>query len=543
MFDQRQWAELNAFAASFGNNNNNGGGDAGGQVHGQSSNQATSHSQRDQSQQHNGSHFGLHQSGLTDQHMLHTSQHTFFNQQDQHTQSSQRQQQQQQQQPPPHHPPAHQHHHHQHQQHQPQQQQFNTREQHEVFQYGFSPQQEWPRFDYGTSSQAGVSHSLQHHDSSVAFGTPPSSDMDWAPSSDFDGAFTTGFGTNSKHDATRTVKIEGDRLDHPMEGLGHHSTAVVSGQSDSGGQGVGRLIAQFENKDFQPPLPPRPSNNETTSTAVTSPININPPQPPPSHFNQFSAAQDSSSFASTSFAASFAGQRDNTPSDSHFGSFDTTHSRVASPVATSPPPASFGSFHDGARFGSPPQAPTSHPFGSLDNLMSSNRVGPGSLVMPTSSMVSSPAPTTPGHTTPGTPGFALWRPPGQHSQEHQHVQAHQQLQFQQQYQPQSQQSSFDAQSPPARQPSAIAVSPGGYFRPPVPPTPKPSTSAGNQFILELNPGSKAKGKAPVKPPKPKGPKPTLPAGTSTPLSPTVKQEPSTPLLEGAPESLAELTVC
>lgn len=70
-------------------------------------------------------------------------------------------------------------------------------------------------------------------------------------------------------------------------------------------------------------------------------------------------------------------------------------------------------------------------------------------------------------------------------------------------------------------------------------------SAGNQFILELNPGSKAKGKAPVKPPKPKAPKPELPLSTSSsiPFSLTIKEEPSTPQPNSVPSASESALVC
>ena len=193
--------------------------------------------------------------------------------------------------------------------------------------------------------------------------------------------------------------------------------------------------------------------------------------------------------------------------------------------------------------GSPGHAPQSDPYGSLDSFVTNNRTAaPSGLSIPTTAMVSSPAPTTPGHGTPGTPGFAMWRPPGQ---DHQQQQVHppQHMQFQQQYQPQHQhQQQFSIQHPPSQQPSTVATSPGGYFRPPVPPTPKPSTNAGNQFILELNPGSKAKGKAPVKPPKPKAMRPSISLSISTPLSPCVKEEPETPLSMDGTAPTASSTV-
>lgn len=364
--------------------------------------------------------------------------------------------------------------------------------------------------------------------------------MDWTPATDFGNGFPQGLesGLQSENRSVAAgIKAEPGNLNH---GSG------VQEETGSGGGvgGIGRLIAQFENKDYQPPLPPRPVNNSTVDNSATSPITINHQQPS-SHFGHFNTAPQGNSFATNNFAShSFASNRIATPIDSHFGSYGTSHNGVASPIATSPHPASFGGFRDASCVTSPSTNQINDPFGSIGNIMASDQIGHS---MTTGPMVTSPAPTTPGHTTSGTPGFAIWRPPGQEQEQHhqqaqqpQHHHHHQAYQFQQtqptqQYQPPQPQHQHTHQQhglqSPAAGPSSHATSPGGYFRPPPPPTPKPAISAGNQFILELNPGSKAKAKAPVKPPKPKGPKPDLAITTpslSTPFSPRIKQEPSTP---------------
>ncbi|KND91770.1 hypothetical protein TOPH_03443 [Tolypocladium ophioglossoides CBS 100239] len=117
--------------------------------------------------------------------------------------------------------------------------------------------------------------------------------------------------------------------------------------------------------------------------------------------------------------------------------------------------------------------------------------------MMASPMVASPTQSTP--QVSGTPGFEIWRPPGSANVKSEHPQ------------------------PPN------PINQGGYFKPPVPTTPKPIMNAGNQFILEFNPSAKAKGKAPAKPPRPRPPPPVPP-----PFSPEVKQEPSTPQPSEAP---------
>jgi hypothetical protein len=188
-----------------------------------------------------------------------------------------------------------------------------------------------------------------------------------------------------------------------------------------------------------------------------------------------------------------------------------------------------------------------------------------------SPMVGSPAPTTPGAGAPGgTPGFAIWRPPGQQQSQptsqpqltpqleslpqpqvksepetqqmqgfdFQFMQHDSQPQQPQQPQPSLQQQPQQQPPPPSSKPpvpprSRVAASPGGFFRPALPTTPKPAVNVGSQFILELNPGSKGKGKAPAKPARLRAPSTASKSSFNAPSIPedsVVKQQPSTPSL-------------
>jgi hypothetical protein len=237
--------------------------------------------------------------------------------------------------------------------------------------------------------------------------------------------------------------------------------------SGQGGGGVGRLVAHFENKGFAPapPLPPRPIPNAVNN------VNTNPS--PSMHFGGFTQLVDPNRVSSPI----------GSPADTNFGSWDA-QSRMTSPLATSPPAMSFGSFHDGSRVSSPIAGPSSGQFGSLDDFMSSNRMN-NQMMTP---MVASPSQSA--SAAPGTPGFEIWRPPVPMT-------------------PKPTQSQFNN--------SANA---GTFYKPPVPTTPKPVMNAGSQFILEFNPGAKGKGKAPAKPARPRV-VPPVPTAFDT----QIKQEP------------------
>lgn len=274
-----------------------------------------------------------------------------------------------------------------------------------------------------------------------------------------------------------------------------------------GGGGVGRLIAQFENKNFVPPLPPRPSNSVTRHEVAPSPVVQSP-------FGNFDAAV-------SSFASPVA-----SPIENHYGSQMGEQQRMASPFA-SPPPMAFGGFQDISRLASPVADPSSEPFGSMDQFMTHNRM---STPMVNTPVITSPPPTTPA--VPGTPGFAIWRPPVPMTPK-----------------PVMSQSHFSTNSNNnSSSNNNNASNSGGYFRPPVPSTPKPAMNAGNQFILELNPGaSKAKGKAPAKPPLRQPPRQAsrqqLSMSMASTSSPSIKQEPGTPqVTQALPSSPAPTTV-
>ncbi|VUC21716.1 unnamed protein product [Clonostachys rosea] len=481
MFNQRQWEQLNAFAASFGT--------------------APSHSQPQVQEsrpfqggnQHSISQ--AHQHQQPPQHNHNAAVHHQF-----------AQQQQQQQ-------------HHLHHQHQQQQQ---------PQQYGFSRQDEWSGFGMQAShAPSAAAYSTESHPT-IKREASISGDMDWTPSTDYSNGFQPdGFGAVQNGGAMDFTDM-GSFNDNGANGFGQtNGEQTGAGNRNSGG--VGRLVAHFENKNPSPPpmLPPRPSNSVTSPIATNNHLHHqNHQEQPVSSFGSFNASAPGNSFNSNSFTSnSFNSNRFPGSIETNFGSFGGHQSRVTSPIATSPPPMNYGGFQDSRVTSPTTNGPTGDPFESLD-FMTSNQMNHGHT-MTTSSMVGSPAPTTPGAgLTAGTPGFAIWRPPGdaQHVQQHQSPAAHPQLQ--QKIQTQNLQP-----SPNPKTPFSQANSPSGYFRPPVPTTPKPPMPIGNQFILELNPGSKTKGKAPAKPPKPRAPKPA-----ASSYSTTVKQEPSTPQMSEVPST-------
>ncbi|OAQ98914.1 hypothetical protein LLEC1_03181 [Akanthomyces lecanii] len=109
--------------------------------------------------------------------------------------------------------------------------------------------------------------------------------------------------------------------------------------------GVGRLVAQFENKDYVPPLPPRPIINTAPSPAETNPSLTNSSFS--SYFGSFAGA------AHANNAPSPVGS----PVDSHYGSFGDVLSRITSPqdinsIESGSPLLTFGAFPN-ARLASP----------------------------------------------------------------------------------------------------------------------------------------------------------------------------------------------
>jgi hypothetical protein len=475
MFSQRQWDELSAFAASFAS--------PGGQ-------------QQQQPQQHGDGQSQTSHGG---------NQHSFYQQ----------------------HPPPQSHFHQDQQLYQPQQQQQQPlihqpqEQEQQQFHYGAPQQPSWSRFGSNTTPTPTQDMPYGNNGLDRNFELSNSGQMDWTSSSDFD--------SGVQHHAFGAHQNEGMRSGNVDFGAPQSSEGDDQAPSDGHRRGgVGRLVAQFENKNFSPPLPPRP-----TSNAITSPIAINQqyqahtqhtePQPPSSPFG-FEPSHSTNSFTSNSFHSN---NRFDSPSDSHFGSFGTSYSRMASPIATSPGPIAFGNFHDASRVASPASGPTSDPFASLD-FMATSRMATSFSHTP---MIGSPAPATPASSAPGgTPGFAIWRPPGQQVNQEFHQQAQQRA---------APNLHLHALAPPkpyqhdqhsheqeiGDQRFGNTTNSHGHARPPVPSTPKPAINAGNQFILELNPGAKPKGKSSAKPPKPRAPKPS-----NLSLNPIIKEEPSTPTM-------------
>ncbi|EHK19688.1 uncharacterized protein TRIVIDRAFT_58331 [Trichoderma virens Gv29-8] len=252
-----------------------------------------------------------------------------------------------------------------------------------------------------------------------------------------------------------------------------------------GGGGVGRLVAHFENKGYVPPLPPRPISNQQHQPHQPHHLGTSP-----SISSQFGSLNSVAHTHRISSPVASSGE-------SQYGSLGVHSPPTPSPIATSMGRSGsvhFGSFHDTQQVHSPG---IGTPFGSMDGFMNSTRVNSPMVSTPmvttpmvTTPMVSSPM-ATPG--VPGTPGFEIWRPPPSMT--------------------------------PKTEPSQLnnPANNFGYFRPPVPTTPKPVVNTGNQFILEFNPSAKAaKGKAPAKPPRPRLP----PRPMSPPPKPPRPSEPS-----------------
>ncbi|EWZ84732.1 hypothetical protein BFJ63_vAg16245 [Fusarium oxysporum f. sp. narcissi] len=346
--------------------------------------------------------------------------------------------------------------------------------------YGFADQG-WHRFTMNNNNTNSFSagNSQSYHDAGASYGD--SSGMDWAPtpSAEYDMRF--------------------DQHDHMSQDVELDNMS----SSHGGGGGVGRLVAHFENKSFAPPLPPRPSN------VVTSPVHQEPPVSSP--FGNFSVTSP----IVTSPLAS--------PAEPNYGLL-SGHSRVTSPIISPPPALAFGGFHD-IPVHSPGVGSSSGPFGNMNSFMvNNNRVTTpmetasmaGPSMMPNSGMnakVTSPGSITPG--VPGTPGFAIWRPPV----------------------PTTSKPSLDQP-----QGSSISSNSGYFAKPPIPSTPKPVMNAGSQLVLDFNTNStlNAKGKAPAKPPV-KPPRPVRQPSRSSmstpgPFSPPIKREPSTPQLSQASAS-------
>ncbi|KAH6889888.1 hypothetical protein B0T10DRAFT_42409 [Thelonectria olida] len=366
--------------------------------------------------------------------------------------------------------------------------------------YGFTDQA-WSKFGLNTSTASSIQPSQPSHASGRNF--DDSSDMDWTPSlSDY----------QQQQSFIQPIDSDVDI---------QNNMGSIQAQSHSGrNAGVGRLVAHFENKGFAPapPLPPRPSNT------ATNPTNTNP--------------QTSSPFGNFGFASPNLASPLSSPSEVNYASFGG-QSRVASPIA-SPPPMPFSGFQ--AMTQAPGQV-SSGPFGSMNSFMANDRMNSSidmgmqspmitspmtstpmvTTHMPTSSMhastMATPKVTTPSTTgVPGTPGFAIWRPPVPGTPK-----------------PVMAQSQGSSNS---------TGNTGGHFaKPPVPSTPKPVMNAGSQFVLDFNNSSSGIRKAPARVPskqparqparRPSRQQLPVPTPVFSP-SPTpkqeLKQEPQTPQL-------------
>lgn len=326
--------------------------------------------------------------------------------------------------------------------------------------FGFA-NQGWDRYGFGNVSSPPPAMAPQPiQRTGRAYST--ASVMDWTPDID----------TTFHHHGDGVAMSPVENVE--MESLG----------SAQGGGGVSRLVAQFENKGYVPPLPPRPINNQ-------------PYQPhhlgtSPSMSSQFGSLNSVAHTHRISSPVASSGE-------SQYGSLGVHSPPTPSPIGTSMGRAGsvhYGSFHDTQQVHSPG---IGTPFGGMDGFMNSTRVNSPMVSTPMVStpmvptpMVSSPMPT-PG--VPGTPGFEIWRPP-----------------------PSMTTPIIKTEPIIKQEPITNPANFGGYFRPPVPTTPKPVVNAGNQFILEFNPSAKAaKGKAPAKPPRPRLP-PRKPSIAQTQIS-------------------------
>lgn len=424
--------------------------------------------------------------------------------------------------------------------------------------YDFS-NQSVPGFDYsaGPAPSSGIA-AQQHQNGGHPFGDFEGMDWDPAPS-------------------VVQHQYRPDLQENQMQDGGHAMELETLGSSQNFGGGVGRLVAHFENKGFNPfdhkafapapPLPPRPMNASLDTGSAVNQERRHTTHVPSANMNSFQAGMNFDPFSYIGDGENGAGST--TPlspnkvsspilsPDESWGSFGGLQ-RVASnhgnkvdmgssPLST--PALSYGNFADFRSAGIVAASSSGH-FGNLDDFMSVGRTR-GSIAhspMPDSHMSSSPmtaASVAQSAMTPNapilgsTPGFAIWRPPVSVTADAK-INRSPPGAFTSTSGPAT--SSFDAcghihsnhpkndqiadqnawkssYSNGNRNPAAKGA---GFYKPPLPTKPKPNINFGNQFILELNPSEKAKGKAPVKPPRPRA------SSVLTTPSSEVKQEPATP---------------
>ncbi|EFZ00712.1 hypothetical protein MAA_03308 [Metarhizium robertsii ARSEF 23] len=399
--------------------------------------------------------------------------------------------------------------------------------------YGFN-NQAWSAFDFGQGAPSSSSLAPDHnHDTRQSFSD--AGGMEWAPtSSNVQPNYTNGHHEHQDHQGDTAMELE----------------ALSSPQT---GRGVGRLVAHFENKGFNPfenksfepppPLPPRPANTTVNNNQSHHQAHQQVEQNPSISMNSFQASLsfDPLSYCgngiSSTASSVFNPNRITNPvtgTGQSWGEFASLQ-RVTSPIAASPPAMSYSNFQDN-RVGS-----SSAHFGNLDDFMSDNRIHSSMAHSPipdshlaSSPMVASPMTQSLSHSNAapvgGTPGFEIWRPPGTTASTTTKMNQSQPNNF---TTPLSATNSFITPSGSHSTATSTtnrnsiggrsSTNSAGFLKPPVPTTPKPNIGVGNQFILELIPSAKAKGKAPAKPPRPRVP-PPVPISFAA----DIKQEPMTP---------------
>ncbi|KAF4121832.1 hypothetical protein GMORB2_1672 [Geosmithia morbida] len=319
---------------------------------------------------------------------------------------------------------------------------------------------------HGVAGPQLVHHHHHHHHHHVQ-STPSgfaSDAMDWTPTQELGTDFASNFGSGSLQqpqlqDATATIKMEPDYAHH-------RSNGVLDPPSSSAAH------HQHQTQHRQPPLRSRPTGTPAMTDGASPmpmpmPLHQQPSSPPPQQH----------------------------PHVIPFGTFDAA-------VGTASHPAPFGA-HSFADAG--PHVPTADDiFGSLDGFVaqsshdeSSHRHHHHHHHMSASPMASSPAPATPAPATAvATPGFASWAAP---VEQHHQPQTHPTNPFHQHLTPQPY-----TPNPYTSQPSPVAgghpgrvTSPGGgYFPPCLPSTPMQPSMTPEPKLKESTPQPSGSGSRP-----------------------------------------------
>ncbi|KHO00558.1 uncharacterized protein MAM_01336 [Metarhizium album ARSEF 1941] len=400
--------------------------------------------------------------------------------------------------------------------------------------YGFN-NQGWSTFHFGQGGPSSLGLAPeQNHDTRQSFSDVEG--MEWAA---------------TPCDAHATYD---HRPHEPQDHQGETAIDLEALSPPPVGGGVGRLVAHFENKGFSPfdnksfvpapSLPPRPINTTANNDQGHHQAHHQSVQSPSVSMTSF---QQSLSFDPLSYCGNGVGSDTNTsvfnpnaitsPVNSpgaSWGEFSSLR-RVTSPITASPAAMSYNSLQDN-KVTSPGLGSSSAHFGNLDNFISDNRIHSPIAQSPllnshlaSPPMLSSPItdslPNSNAASVGGTPGFEIWRPPGTTTGINQSPSNNFTASL----------SAANSFMSPRNFPRTVTgttsqhgfgnrnlTNSAGFPKPPVPTTPKPNISVGNQFILELMPTEKAKGKAPAKPPRPR-----LPLAVSTSFAGEIKREPET----------------